>query len=336
MKQIVTFGDVMMRLSTPRNQRFEQVTSLDVNFGGGEANVTATLAHWGVPAMHVTCYPDNDLGRAAGAYLQKFGIDTSKIVYRGERLGLYFLEVGASMRASKIVYDRADSAFANLQSDWFDWNEILKNAQWFHWTGITPAISETAAHACLEAIQTARKLGITVSADVNYRRNLWQYGKTVQEVMPGLVAGCDVIVCSEGDAADIFNITPKAEEVNSFISIGKQLIERFPQIKQVITTRRETFSASHNQLKGILYNGNNYLETSTYDINPIVDRIGGGDAFMAGFIYGTLHYKNEQEALTFAVAASALKHTIEGDVNLVSISEVEQVMEGDVSGRLLR
>lgn len=240
------------------------------------------------------------------------------------------------MRASKIVYDRADSAFANLQPDWFDWNEILKNAQWFHWTGITPAISDTAAKACLDAIQTARKLGITVSADVNYRRNLWQYGKTVQEVMPALVAGCDVIVCSEGDAVDIFNITPKAEEVNSFISVSKQLKERFPQIKQVITTRRETLSASHNQLKGILYNGTDFLETPTYDINPIVDRIGGGDAFMAGFIYGMLHYKKEQSALNFAVAASALKHTIEGDVNLVSVSEVEQVVAGDVSGRLLR
>ena len=335
-KQIVTFGDVMMRLSAPGNQRFWQATSLDVNYGGGEANVTAALAHWGVPAMHVTCYPDNDLGRAAGAYLRKFGIDTSKIIYRGERLGLYFLEVGASIRASKIVYDRADSAFAKLEPDWFDWKNILQNAQWFHWTGITPAISDSAAKACLEAIQTARKMGITVSADVNYRRNLWQYGKTVQEVMPELVAGCDVIVCSEGDAADIFNITPKANEVNSFVSISKQLMERFPQMKQIITTRRETLSASHNQLKGILYNGNDYLETSTYDINPIVDRIGGGDAFMAGFIYGTLHYNNEQKALNFAVAASALKHTIEGDGNLVSVSEVEQVMSGDVSGRLLR
>lgn len=326
----------MMRLSAPGHQRFWQATGLDVNYGGGEANVTAALAHWGVAAAHVTCFPENDLGRAAGAYLQKFGLDTSKIVYKGERLGLYFLEVGASMRASKIVYDRAESAFANLEPAWFDWKEILKNAQWLHWTGITPAISEAAARACLEAIQTARQLCITVSADVNYRRNLWQYGKTVQEVMPELVAGCDVVVCAEGDAADIFNITPKADEPNTFISIATQLQEHFPQIKQVITTRRETLSASHNRLKGILYNGQDYLETVTFDIHPIVDRIGGGDAFMAGFIYGMLQFQNEQRALDFATAASALKHTVEGDGNLVSISEVKQVMEGDVSGRLLR
>lgn len=336
MKQIVTFGEVMMRLSTPGHSRFGQATNLDINYGGGEANVTAALAQWEMPTMHVTCFPDNDLGRAVGAHLSKYGIDNSGIIYRGERLGLYFLEVGSCMRASKIVYDRADSAFANLNPSWFHWDKLLQNAQWFHWTGITPAISETAAKACLEAIQTARKLGITVSADVNYRRNLWQYGKTVQEVMPELVAGCDIIVCSEGDAADIFNITPKPEEVNTFISIAKQLMECFPQIKQVITTRRETLSASHNRLKGILYDGAAYVETPVYDINPIVDRIGGGDAFMAGFIYGILHYKTKQEALNFAIAASALKHTIEGDVNLVSIEEVQQVMDGDISGRLLR
>lgn len=336
MKQVITFGEIMMRLSTPGHQRFAQATSLDVNYGGGEANVTAALAHWGVPTRHVTCFPDNDLGRAVGAHLQKVGVDNKGIIYKGNRLGLYFLEVGSSMRASRIVYDRADSAFANLDPAWFDWEALLKDAQWLHWTGITPAISAAAAQACAEAIQMARKLGITVSADVNYRRNLWQYGKTVQEVMPALVAGCDVVVCSEGDAADIFNIQPEEKEPNTFISISKQLMERFPQIKQVITTRRETLSATCNKLQGILYNGKDYVETPIYDINPIVDRIGGGDAFMAGFIYGTLHYSTESEALHFAVAASALKHTIEGDVNLVSIDEVKQVMEGDVSGRLLR
>ncbi|MFN7120024.1 MAG: PfkB family carbohydrate kinase [Saprospiraceae bacterium] len=336
MKQIVTFGEIMMRLSTPGNQRFGQATSLDIQFGGGEGNVAVALAHWDVPAMHVTCFPDNDLGRAVGAHLRRYGVDNKGIVYKGNRLGLYFLEVGACMRASRIVYDRADSAFANLQPEWFDWEALLQDAQWLHWTGITPAISESAAQACREAIQTARKLGITVSADVNYRRNLWQYGKTVQEVMPDLVAGCDVIVCAESDAADIFNIQPKEKEPNTFISVAQQLMERFPQIKKIITTRRETLSASYNKLKAILYNGQDYLETPVYDINPIVDRIGGGDAFMAGFIYGILHYNNEQAALNFANAASALKHTVEGDVNLVTVEEVEQVMQGDTSGRLLR
>ncbi len=336
MKKVVTFGEIMMRLAAPQNSRFIQADQLTVTYGGGEANVAASLAHLGVPAGHVTCFPNNDLGYAAAAFYRKYGVDTNEMVFKGQRLGLYFLEVGASMRPSKIIYDRADSAFANLQPEWFDWKEILKEAQWFHWTGITPAISAAAAQACLEAIQTARKLGVNVSADVNYRKNLWQYGQTVQQVMPDLVAGCDVVVCAEPDAEDIFGIVPEQQSSNSFVSVARQVMQRFPSIRQVITTRRETLSASHNKLKAISFDKDQYLETPVYDINPIVDRIGGGDAFMAGFIYGSLHYPTTQTALTFAVAASALKHTIEADVNLVSVSEIEQVMQGNTSGRLVR
>jgi 2-dehydro-3-deoxygluconokinase len=240
------------------------------------------------------------------------------------------------MRASKVVYDRANSAFANLDPAAFNWDEILKDAGWLHWTGITPAISATTAEATRQAIAAARRLGITVSADVNYRRNLWQYGQTAQSVMSELVQGCDVVVCSENDADDLFGIQPLPGTDNKFVSVAQQVMARFPQIKQVITTRRKTHSASHNGLKGIFYDGQQFLETITYDINPIVDRIGGGDAFMAGFIYGSLKYDNPQQALTFGVAASALKHTIHGDINLVTVAEVEEIMRGNTSGRLLR
>ena len=257
-------------------------------------------------------------------------------VYQGDRLGLYFLEVGAGMRPSKVVYDRANSAFANLDPAAFDWDEILKNAGWLHWTGITPAISASAAEATRQAIAAARRLGLTVSADVNYRRNLWQYGQTAQAVMTELVAGCDVVVCSENDADDLFGIKPPPGSDNKFVSVAQQVMARFPQIKQVVTTRRKTHSASHNGLKGVFYDGQQFLETVTYDLNPIVDRIGGGDAFMAGFIYGSLRYDSPQQALAFGVAASALKHTIHGDVNLVTVAEVEEIMRGNTSGRLLR
>ncbi len=326
----------MMRLATPQNARFTQASQLNVTYGGGEANVAGALAYMGVPASHVTCFPENDLGHAAAAYYRKYGVETKDMVFKGQRLGMYFLEVGASMRPSRIIYDRFDSAFANLKPEWFDWEEILKDAQWFHWTGITPAISETAAQACADAIKAARKLGVKVSADVNYRKNLWQYGKTVQEIMPDLVSGCDVIVCAEQDASDIFGIVPDSSASNTFVSIASQVMNRFPNVKQVVTTRREVLSASHNRLKGISFDGKEYLETPVYEINPIVDRIGGGDAFMAGFIYGSLHYTTMQDALTFAVAASALKHTVEADVNLLTVGEIEQVMHGDTSGRLVR
>jgi 2-dehydro-3-deoxygluconokinase len=335
-KGLVTFGEVMMRLSPSGNNRFIQADNLNITYGGGEANVSASLAQMGLPASHVTCFPDNDLGKSASAFFRQYGVNTDSIVFRGNRLGLYFLEFGAGMRPSKVIYDRADSAFANLKPEWFNWKEILKNAAWFHWTGISPAISAAAAQACKEAIATARQLGITVSADVNYRRNLWQYGKTVQEVMPDLVAGCDVVVCTEGDAEDIFGIVADKNEEENFVSVSKQLMQKFPNIKKIIATQRETISASHNKLTGIVYESGGVIKTPTYDINPIVDRIGGGDAFMAGFIYGSLQYQDDEKAIIFATAASALKHTIHGDINLATVAEIEEIVKGNTSGRLLR
>lgn len=327
----------MMRLSPPQNYRLVQAANFEATYGGGDANVALALARLGQPAAHVTCFPDNDLGQAAAQHFQRYGVDMRHTVFRGHRLGLYFLEVGASLRPSKIVYDRYDSAFSELAPEWFDWDEILKDAQWLHWTGITPAISATAAQACLAAVQAAKRLGITVSADVNYRRNLWQYGQKAQDVMPALVAHCDMVVCTEGDAEDLFGIKPQAGAENSFVSMAEQLVQRFPQIKQIIATRRATQSASHERIRGLLYSTTGgYIETEDYDIVPVVDRIGGGDAFIAGFVYGALHYTDEQQTLTFATAASALKHTIPGDVNLATVPEVEHIVQGNLTGRLLR
>lgn len=328
-----------MRLSPPLHYRLVQAGSLDITYGGGEANVSASLARMGYPTEHVTCFPDNELGRAAAFHLQQYGVSLVHTVFRGDRLGLYFLESGASVRASKIVYDRAESAFAHLDPAWFDWEAILDGAAWFHWTGITPAVSAAAATACAEAIKAARRLGVTVSADVNYRRNLWQYGQRAQNVMPDLVAGCDVVVCAENDADDLFGIKAETTGTHSFVDMATQLMARFPTIRQVITTRRETLSASHNQLHGLLYEaslGAEAIETPVYELTPIVDRIGGGDAFMAGFIYGSLTYPTAAEALRCGVAASVLKHSIHGDINLATVPEIETIMAGNTSGRLLR
>ena len=334
---LVTFGEIMMRLSPPLHYRLAQASSLDVTYGGGDANVAAGLAQLGHPAAHVGCFPDNELGRAAAQHFRRYGVDVSRSVFRGQRLGLYFLEIGASLRGSRIVYDRADSAFAYLQPEWFDWDEILRDATWLHWTGITPAISAGAAQATRAAIAAARRRGLPVSADVNYRRNLWQYGAAAQDVMPELVAGCDVVVCTEGDAADLFGIRPAVGAENDFVSVAGQLRLRFPQIKQVLATRRETQSASHERIRGLLDDRGAYFETDPYDLVPVVDRIGGGDAFVAGFIYGWLHFNQDPaRALAFATAASALKHTIPGDINLATAAEVAHVAQGNVTGRLLR
>ncbi|MEA5402057.1 sugar kinase [Arcicella sp. DC2W] len=335
MKKVVTFGEIMMRLSTPNHARFQQSTSFDINFGGGEANVSSSLAIMGIPASHVTRFPDNDLGSAAINTYRKYGLSMQDVVRGGDRIGIYYVEQGAAMRPSKVIYDRANSSFASLKPSGFNWEQIFEDAQWFHFTGITPAISASAAQACLEAVQTASRLGLKVSADVGYRSNLWKWGKKPNEVMPELIENCDVIICSKGDAEDMFGIVPN-DEKKSFKSVCQQLTERFPKLRKILTTKRGQISASHNTLVGKCWNGFEMLETKQINIPDIVDRIGGGDAFMAGFIYGEIIYQNTQKAIEFGVAASALKHTIEGDFNLSSVKEIEAVMNGDVSGKLRR
>ncbi len=345
MKKVVTFGEIMLRLTPPALRRFSQASSFDVIYGGGESNVAVSLANYGVPVDFVTRLPQNDLGDCALMELRKRGVGTAHIARGGERLGIYFLEIGAVSRGSKVVYDRAHSAMSTIEAGMIDWESVFKDADWFHWTGITPAISQGAADACLEAIQMANKMGVTVSTDLNYRKKLWKYGKEPGEVMPALVAGCDVILGNEEDAEKHFGLHPDHVDVTqgdsvdgqAYLSVLKKLQEMFPRAKKVITTLRGSISASHNTWSGVLYDGETLYEAPTYQITHIVDRVGGGDSFMGGLIYGLLTYPDDdQRALNFAVAASCLKHTIYGDANLATVEEVEKLMSGDASGRVAR
>ncbi len=344
MKKVITFGEIMLRLAPPNNLRFSQSNNFDVIYGGGESNVAVSLANYGIPVEFVTRLPQNDIGDCALMEMRKRGVGTQNILRGGERLGIYFLETGAVSRGSKVVYDRAHSAISTIEKGMVNWEEVFKDASWFHWTGITPAISQGAADACLEAIQIANKMGVTVSTDLNYRKKLWKYGKSPMEVMPELVAGCDVILGNEEDAEKHFDIHPKGVDVtqgdsikaDSYQSVCEQLMEKFPRAKKVIVTLRGSISASHNSWSGVLYNGKELLKTRTYQITHIVDRVGGGDSFMGGLVYGLLHYDDDQKALDFAVAASCLKHTIYGDANLATVEEVEKLMQGDASGRVSR
>lgn len=346
MGKIVTFGEIMLRLATPGYLRFSQTNELSATFGGGEANVAVSLANYGMDAEFVTRLPENDIAAACVKDLHKHGVKTDHIVYGGDRMGIYFLETGAVARASKVVYDRAHSAISEIKPGMIDWEQVLAGADWFHWTGITPAISQGAADVCQEAIQTANRLGIPVSCDLNYRKNLWKYGKKASEVMPDLVAGCDIILGNEEDAEKVFGIKPEgfdvtatAGEVNAaeFESVCTQLMQRFPRARKVIITLRGSINANHNTWGGVLYDGKQLFQSPRYDITHIVDRVGGGDSFMGGLIYGLLTYpQDDQQALNFAVAASCLKHTIYGDYNEVTVKEVENLMKGDGSGRVSR
>jgi len=345
MQKVVTFGEIMLRLVTPGYQRFIQSNSLGATFGGGEANVAVSLANYGIPVEFVTRLPQNDIADWCISDLRKYNVGTNGILRGGERVGIYFLETGAVARPSKVVYDRAHSSIASVEKGMFNWREILKDATWFHWTGITPALSQGAADACLEAIQTANEMGVSVSCDLNYRKNLWKYGKKASEIMPALVEGCDVILGNEEDAEKVFGIKPEGFQVEhtggevdtaEFESVCKQLMQRFPRAKKVIITLRGSINANHNTWGGCLYSDRLY-QSRRYDITHIVDRVGGGDSFMGGLIYGLLTYKNDdQQALDFAVAASCLKHTVYGDFNLVTAPEVETLMKGDGSGRVVR
>lgn len=342
--KVVTFGEIMLRLATPQNLRFSQAASLDATFGGGEANVAVSLANYKIPVEFISRIPKNDIGESCIMNLKKYGVGTNYILRGGERLGIYFLEKGSVSRASKVVYDRAYSSISTVEKGMFDWDKIFKDVDWFHWTGITPALSQATADVCLEAIKKANEKGITVSCDLNYRKNLWKYGKKANEVMPGLVEGCSIVLGNEEDAEMSLGIKPEGIDVTSghvdsaaYLSVSKKIMERFPRAKKVITTLRTSISADHNMWSGVLYNGKDFYEAPQYNITHIVDRVGGGDSFMGGLIYGLLTYKNDdQKALNFAVAASCLKHTIQGDFNLVTIDEVEKLMSGDSSGRVSR
>ena len=346
MPKVVTFGEVMLRLSTPGYLRFSQAHQFDATFGGGEANVAVSLANYGVDAKFITRLPENDIAKACIKDLRSYGVDTSGIVFGGDRVGIYFLETGAVARPSKVVYDRAGSSIATIQPGMIDWKKVFEGADWFHWTGITPALSQGAADVCLEAVRAANALGVTVSCDLNYRKNLWKYGKAAGEVMPALVEGCDIILGNEEDADKVFGIKPEGFDVTAtggaidqrrFQSVGEQLMKRFPRAKKVIITLRGSINANHNTWGGVLWDGRTLYQSPRYDITHIVDRVGGGDSFMGGLIYGLLSFPgDDQKALNFAVAASCLKHTIFGDYNQVTVAEVENLMKGDASGRVAR
>ena len=345
MKKVVTFGEIMLRLATPGYQRFIQSTNLNATFGGGEANVAVSLANYGIPAEFVTRLPQNDIADWCISELRKYNVGTNRILRGGNRVGIYFLETGAVARASKVVYDRANSSIAEIEPGSVNWDEVFADAQWFHWTGITPALSQNAADVCLEAIRAANRLGITVSTDLNYRKNLWKYGKSASEIMPALVEGCDVILGNEEDAEKVFGIKPEGFDVTAthgevnaaeFESVCTQLKKRFTRAQKVIITLRGSINANHNTWGGVIHTDKLY-QSKRYDITHIVDRVGGGDSFMGGLIYGLITYPDDpQKALDFAVAASCLKHTIYGDFNLVSVAEVENLLKGDGSGRVSR
>jgi len=346
MQQVVTFGEIMLRLAPEGFLRFSQAQSFDVVYGGGESNVAVSLANYGIPVSFVTRLPQNDIGECALMEMRKRGVNTEHIARGGDRLGIYFLETGAVSRGSKVVYDRAHSAMATIETGMIDWKKVFANTQWFHWTGITPAISQGAADACLEAVKVASEMGITISTDLNYRAKLWKYGGDREAIMTELTSYCDIILGNEEDAEMHFGIKPEGLDVTkhgdqvkaeAFLSVCQQMMKKFPKAKKVITTLIGSISASHNTWAGVLYDGSTMFESKQYQITHIVDRVGGGDSFMGGLIYGLLTYPNDdQNALDFAVAASCLKHTIKGDANLVTVDEVAKLMGGDASGRVAR
>jgi 2-dehydro-3-deoxygluconokinase len=343
MAKIVTFGEIMLRLATPGYQRFAQATEFEATYGGGEANVAVSLANFGMSAKFVTRLPNNDLGMACSMNLKKFSVETQDINYGGDRIGIYYLETGAVNRPSKVIYDRAYSSFSEVAPEMFDWDTIFEGAEWFHWTGITPAVSESAAITCLAACKAAKAKGLKISCDLNYRAKLWKWGKKAHEVMPELVSYCDVILGNEEDAEKVFGIKAPHTDVDkgivdakAFQVVCQEMMAKFPQAKKIIITLRGSVNANHNTWMGVLYDGKTLYQSATYNITHIVDRVGGGDSFMGGLIYGLLSYPSDQQALDFAVAASCLKHTISGDFNMVTVPEVEALMKGDGSGRVQR
>jgi len=335
---VVTFGEIMMRLATPGYLRFAQAPDLELTYGGGEANVAVSLANYGLETRFVTRLPKNDMAQRAINELRGLGVGTEFIVRGGERMGIYFLESGASQRASKVTYDRAHSAIAEIKPGDVDWDAALAGAKWFHWTGITPALSESAAGVTREACEAAKRHGVTVSTDLNYRKKLWTREKAGQ-VMGGLMEFVDVCIANEEDAESVFNIkgaevTKGQIEHGAYEDVARQLRERFG-CKQVAITLRESFSASHNGWSAMLYTGGKSYFSRRYDVS-IVDRVGGGDSFGGGLIYALLRGDEPEKAINFAVAASCLKHSVPGDYNRVTLEEVETLAKGDGSGRVQR
>lgn len=344
--KIVTFGEIMVRLGAPSPLRLSQCNQLDLSFAGAEANVAVSLANYGKDVDYITRLPNNPIADKCLSDLRAMKVNTNNVLRGGDRMGLMYLEPGSNFRPSHVYYDRAYSALSEMQPGMADWNTIFKDANWFHWTGITPALSQSAADTLKEAISVAKSKGITVSCDINYRGNLWKYGKAATEVMPDLVSMSDIILGNEEDCDKVFGIKPKGFDVEKtngeinpliFESVCSQMMQKFSNCKKMVVTLRGAINANHNTWSGVLFDGKSLLKSKQYDITNIVDRVGGGDSFMGGLIYGLLTYpSDDQMALEFAVAASALKHTIFGDFNRVSADEVMALVEGNTSGRVKR
>lgn len=342
--KVVTFGEIMLRLKSPTYERLFQSPTLEATFGGGEANVAVSLANFGMESRFITVLPDHAIGDACIRELRGFGVDTARIVRRPGRMGIYFLETGAVQRSGKVIYDRAHSAIAEAKVTDIDWDYAFDGADWFHITGITPAISVSAAELSLAAVQAAKRRGMHVSCDLNYRKNLWKYGKTADQVMTELVRYVDTVIANEEDLqkalllkADYLSaVESGALNAEQYKAIARLAMNTYPNLKRVAITLRESKNANQNDWSGCLYNGKEFLISRKYSITDIVDRVGGGDSFGAGLIYGLNAYDDEQTALEFAVAASCLKHTIAGDYNRVDATEVEGLMKGSGSGRVQR
>lgn len=342
MTRVVTFGELMLRLKSPGFERLMQSPVLEATFGGAEANVAVSLAQFGVPVSFVSALPANALGDAAVAQVRAFGVDTSLIHRQGERVGIYFLETGSNQRPSKVLYDRDGSAIAAAKRGDFQWDKILDGATWFHVSGVTPAISASAAELTIDAVTAAKERGITVSCDYNFRKNLWTYGKSASEVMREIVRNVNVGIANEEDCEKALGIQSEVDvsrgnlDADRYRRIAESVLDAFPNLEKQVITLRESHSADRNGWSAVMHNRSEMISSQRYDITDIVDRVGAGDSFSAGLIYGLITYKDDRRALEFATAASCLKHSISGDFNRVTVAEVEALMGGDASGRVQR
>lgn len=342
MSEFLTFGEIMLRLKTPGNERFFQSPGFEATFGGGEANVAVALANYGYDAGFVSALPKDDIGESAIRELRRFGVNTAYVSRSGSRVGIYFLETGANQRPSKVIYDRAGSSICEAKPGDFDWKKIFAGAKWLHITGITPALSESAAALSLEAVESAKQHGLTVSCDFNYRGKLWKYGKTAPEVMTELVKYVDVGIANEEDCQKSLGITVDVDvesgelDTAKYEALSEKVLKQFPNMSVIAITLRESHSADRNGWSACLRDANGFKLSRRYDITDIVDRVGGGDSFASALIYGLNAYEDRQQSLEFAVAASCLKHSISGDFNRVSVAEVSSLMGGDQSGRVQR
>ena len=342
MSKYLTFGELMLRLKSPGKERFLQSPSLEATFGGGEANVAVSLANYGLDAEFLSVIPDNAIGDAAIGELRRFNVDTSKVIRTAGRMGIYYLETGANQRASKVIYDRAYSAISLFDPAGYDWDSIYEGVKWLHISGITPAISEETKDASILAVKEAKKRGVTVSIDLNYRKNLWKYGVDAKEVMTEMTKYADIIIANEEDCQKSLGLKCESNveggklDQEDYKKLSDSLLEKFPNVKKVAITLRESKSADINFWAAALNNGSDFIVSRKYEMYDIVDRVGGGDSFAGGLIYGLNELEGDREALEFAVAASCLKHTIDGDFNRVTIDEVMKLAKGDGSGRVQR